>query len=93
MIGTRALQRAILNSANFSIIATDRRGVIQLFNVGAECMLGYGADTVVNKVTPSDLHDPAEVLARAQELRFSASGTNAYFPALFTFAARAPPSS
>jgi signal transduction histidine kinase/CheY-like chemotaxis protein len=62
------LQRAILNSANFSIIATDRRGVIQLFNVGAECMLGYGADTVVNKVTPSDLHDPAEVLARAQEL-------------------------
>ncbi len=68
MIGTRALQRAILNSANFSIIATDRRGVIQLFNVGAECMLGYGADTVVNKVTPSDLHDPAEVLARAQAL-------------------------
>ena len=68
MIGTRALQRAILNSANFSIIATDRGGVIQLFNVGAECMLGYGADTVVNKVTPSDLHDPAEVLARAQAL-------------------------
>ena len=68
MIGTRALQRAILNSANFSIIATDRRGVIQLFNVGAECMLGYAADTVVNKVTPSDLHDPAEVLARAQAL-------------------------
>jgi len=68
LIGTRALQRAILNSANFSIIATDRRGVIQLFNVGAECMLGYGADTVVNKVTPSDLHDPAEVLARAQAL-------------------------
>ena len=68
MIGTRALQRAILNSANFSIIATDRGGVIQLFNVGAECMLGYAADTVVNKVTPSDLHDPAEVLARAQAL-------------------------
>ncbi len=68
MIRTRALQKAILNSANFSIIATDRRGVIQLFNVGAECMLGYGAETVVNKVTPSDLHDPAEVLVRAQAL-------------------------
>ncbi len=68
LIKTRALQKAILNSANFSIIATDRGGVIQLFNVGAECMLGYGADTVINKIRPSDLHDPAEVLARAQAL-------------------------
>ena len=68
LIKTRALQKAILNSANFSIIATDRAGVIQLFNVGAECMLGYGAGSVVNKIRPSDLHDPAEVLARAQAL-------------------------
>lgn len=68
MLKTRALQHAILSSANFSIIATDTRGVIQVFNVGAERMLGFSAEGVVNKVNPSDLHDPAEVLARAQSL-------------------------
>ncbi len=68
MVKTKALQNAILNSANFSIIATDPQGVIQLFNVGAERMLGYSAENVVNKMNPSDLHDPAEVLARAQTL-------------------------
>ncbi|PKO32035.1 MAG: hybrid sensor histidine kinase/response regulator [Betaproteobacteria bacterium HGW-Betaproteobacteria-9] len=63
-----ALQNAILNSANFSIIATDEKGIIQLFNVGAERMLGYRADEVVNRVRPSDMHDPQEVHARAMAL-------------------------
>ena len=65
---TGALQNAILNSANFSIIATDEKGIIQLFNVGAERMLGYLAAEVVNKINPSDIHDPAEVRARAESL-------------------------
>ncbi len=68
LLKTGALQNAILTSANFSIIATDERGIIQLFNVGAERMLGYAAADVVNRVSPSDLHDPQEVLARAQSL-------------------------
>jgi len=63
-----ALQRAIFNSANFSCIATDAKGVIQIFNVGAERMLGYAAADVTNKITPADLHDPVEVIARAQTL-------------------------
>jgi len=63
-----ALQNAILTSANFSIIATDERGVIQLFNVGAERMLGYQAGEVVNRISPSDIHDPQEVTARAEAL-------------------------
>jgi signal transduction histidine kinase/CheY-like chemotaxis protein len=63
-----ALQNAILNSANFSIIATDEKGVIQIFNVGAEHMLGYRAEEVINRVSPSDLHDPMEVTARAVAL-------------------------
>ncbi|WP_247596925.1 ATP-binding protein [Hydrogenophaga sp. PAMC20947] len=63
-----ALQNAILNSPNFSIIATDEKGIIQLFNVGAEHMLGYSASDVVNKVSPSDMHDPGEVRARAMAL-------------------------
>jgi PAS domain S-box-containing protein len=63
-----ALQNAILTSANFSIIATDEKGVIQLFNIGAERMLGYSAAEVVNRISPSDIHDPEEVRARAQAL-------------------------
>src|SRR5205085_3782742 len=63
-----ALQNAILTSANFSIIATDEKGIIQLFNVGAERMLGYRAAEVVDKISPSDIHDPQEVMARAKAL-------------------------
>jgi len=63
-----ALQNAILTSATFSIIATDEKGIIQLFNVGAERMLGYSAVEVVNKINPSDIHDPQEVIVRAKEL-------------------------
>jgi PAS domain S-box-containing protein len=63
-----ALQRAIFNSANFSSIATDARGVIQIFNVGAERMLGYTAAEVMNKITPADISDPQELIARAKAL-------------------------
>src|SRR6266496_897664 len=52
-----ALQRAIFNSANFSSIATDAKGVIQIFNVGAERMLGYTAAEVMNKITPADIYE------------------------------------
>ena len=65
---TDALQNAIFNSANFSSIATDSKGVIQIFNVGAERMLGYAAADVVNKITPADISDPQEVVARAKAL-------------------------
>ncbi|MFO7553249.1 MAG: ATP-binding protein [Haliea sp.] len=68
LLKTGALQNAILNSANFSIIATDEKGIIQLFNPGAERMLGYAASEVVNKINPSEIHDPREVAARAREL-------------------------
>jgi PAS domain S-box-containing protein len=68
LLKTGALQNAILTSANFSIIATDEKGIIQLFNVGAERMLGYKAVEVVNRIRPSDIHDPEEVMARAQAL-------------------------
>ena len=63
-----ALQRAIFNSANFSSIATDANGVIQIFNVGAERMLGYKAGEVMNTITPADISDPQEVVARAKAL-------------------------
>src|SRR3954471_19779018 len=68
LLKTGALQSAIFNSANFSSIATDERGVIQIFNVGAERMLGYAAADVVNKTPPADISDPQEVIARAVAL-------------------------
>ncbi|HSH91442.1 MAG TPA: PAS domain S-box protein [Ramlibacter sp.] len=77
LIGTEikagALQSAIFNSANFSSIATDAKGVIQIFNVGAERMLGYTAAEVMNKITPADISDPQEVIARAEALSLELS--------------------
>ncbi len=65
---TGALQNAIINSANFSSIATDEKGVIQIFNIGAERMLGYAAADVMNKITPADISDPYELIIRAKTL-------------------------
>jgi PAS domain S-box-containing protein len=70
-----ALQNAIFNSANFSSIATDEKGVIQIFNVGAERMLGYAAAEVMNKITPADISDPQEVIARAESLSIELAAT------------------
>jgi PAS domain-containing protein len=68
LVKAGALQSAIFNSANFSSIATDAGGVIQIFNVGAERMLGYAAADVMNKITPADISDPKELITRAQAL-------------------------
>src|ERR1700688_562804 len=72
---TGALQSAIFNSANFSSIATDAKGVIQIFNVGAERMLGYTAADVMNKITPADISDPQELIARAKALSIELATT------------------
>ena len=63
-----ALQDAIFNSHNFSSIATDAKGVIQIFNVGAQDMLGYSAAEVMNIMTPADLSDKRELFLRADAL-------------------------
>jgi PAS domain S-box-containing protein len=63
-----ALQAAIFNSAMFSKIATDAKGVIQIFNVGAERMLGYAAADVIDRKTPADITDTARLVARADDL-------------------------
>ncbi|MDP2202866.1 MAG: PAS domain S-box protein, partial [Methylicorpusculum sp.] len=68
LIKAGALQNAIYNSANFLIIATDVKGVIQIFNVGAERMLGYASADVMNKITPAEISDPQELITRAKEL-------------------------
>jgi PAS domain-containing protein len=60
LLKTGALQDTIFNNASFSCIATDEKGVIQLFNVGAERMLGYAALGIVNRMTPADISDSQE---------------------------------
>src|ERR1700733_2207444 len=68
IVKSGALQQAILNSANFSVIATDEMGIVQLFNAGAELMLGYTAADVLDKITPADISDPLELSLRAAAL-------------------------
>ncbi len=63
-----ALQDAILNSTNYSIISTDAQGLIQTFNTAAANLTGYAAAEVVGRMTPGLFHDPEEVVKRSQEL-------------------------
>ncbi len=68
LLETSQLQRAILDSANFIIISTRPDGIIQTFNASALRELGYTEAEVIDKVTPAIIHDPQEVIRRAQEL-------------------------
>ncbi|MBC7860237.1 MAG: PAS domain S-box protein, partial [Burkholderiaceae bacterium] len=68
LLKTGALQNAMFNNSNFSCIATDAKGVIQIFNAGAERMLGYKAADVVDKITPAAISDAPELIARAAAL-------------------------
>ena len=52
-VKARVLQSAVLNSAGFASIGMDEKGIIQLFNPGAERMLGYTEAEVVNKLNSS----------------------------------------
>jgi PAS domain S-box-containing protein len=75
LLKTGALHSAILNSPDFPLIATDEQGVIQLFNIGAERMLGYAAADMVNQTTPAHIMDPLDVVARAVVLSRDMSTT------------------
>jgi PAS domain S-box-containing protein len=68
LVKAGALQKAIFNSVHFSSIATDANGVIQIFNVGAERMMGYTAAEVVDRITPAEFHERRGLVARAAAL-------------------------
>ena len=68
-------ESAIFNSANFSRVATDAKGVNKIFNIGAERMLGYEVADAMNKLTAAGISDPREVITRFRVLRlFSTDG-------------------
>lgn len=68
-------RRAILESANYSIISTDQNGVILSFNKAAERMLGYQASEVIGNKTITSLHDQEEIEARAAILSYEMGQT------------------
>jgi PAS domain S-box-containing protein len=63
-----ALQNAILNNANYSVIATDKTGIITSFNPAAERLLGYRATDLIGKETPALFHVESEIHERAKAL-------------------------
>lgn len=55
---------SVINSATeLSIIATDPQGLIELYNVGAEQMLGYRAAEMIGLQSPLLVHDATEIAA------------------------------
>ncbi|MFM9435941.1 two-component system, sensor histidine kinase and response regulator [Janthinobacterium sp. CG_23.3] len=62
------LQGVLDAAGEFAIVATDLEGVIRLFSVGAQRMLGYGADEMVGRQSLAMLHVERELAARAAEL-------------------------
>ncbi len=64
-----AQRKAVLNSATqISIIATNREGLITVFNTGAENLLGYRAEEIIGKKTPESFHLPSELEAMSKKL-------------------------
>ncbi len=58
----------MLDGTTFSVIATDAEGLIEMFNAGAERLLGYAAAEMVGSQTLAAIHLAEEVAARAAEL-------------------------
>lgn len=64
LIFNQQVNDAIIQSANYSIIATDTQGIITTFNSSAEKLLGYDKYELINTKSPDIFHDIPEVLAR-----------------------------
>jgi sigma-B regulation protein RsbU (phosphoserine phosphatase) len=62
------LESVLTAASRVSVIATDTKGTITVFNRGAENMLGYPAEEMVGRSTPEPLHLAEEIERRGQEL-------------------------
>jgi len=79
-----AQRKAVLDSATqISIIATNKDGIITVFNTGAENLLGYGAQEIIGKQTPQIFHLPSELEIVGDSLSFKygrkVTGLNVFF--------------
>lgn len=66
LIFNQQVNNAIIQSANYSIVATDTKGIITTFNSSAEKMLGYDRSELIDKENPGIFHDITEVIARSK---------------------------
>jgi len=60
------LQAVVDASDEVAVIATDVNGVINLFNTGAQKLLGYAAEDVIGRLDLGQFHDPDEMRAYLQ---------------------------
>lgn len=58
---------SILENIAHGVIATDKNGIITLFNKKAQQMLGYAKEDVVGKKTPELFHKRSQIEQRAKE--------------------------
>ncbi len=63
------LARILQAITSVAVIGTDRRGLITLFNRGAEILLGYRAQDVTGRMLAERLHMAEEVQARKRQMR------------------------
>jgi diguanylate cyclase (GGDEF)-like protein/PAS domain S-box-containing protein len=68
LIFNQQVNDAIIQSANYSIIATDTKGVITTFNSSAEKLLGYDKFELIDKKTPAIFHNIPEVIEYSKKL-------------------------
>jgi len=69
VIASRKFLKDILQASNeVSIVATDTKGLITVFNSGAEKILGYTADEMIGKQTTNIFRLPEEVAIRKREV-------------------------
>jgi len=61
------LQAVVDASDEVAVIATDINGVINLFNTGAQKLLGYAAEEVIGRLDLGRFHDPDEMRAYLQD--------------------------
>ena len=65
---TLSVQRALVQSAGYAIIAVDIEGLVSNFNPAAERMLGWHAAEVVRKIGPERFIDADDLSAHTQKL-------------------------
>jgi len=82
------LQAVVDASDEVAVIATDVDGVVNLFNTGAQKLLGYRPDEVIGRVNPGLFHDPEEMRAYLQPHMQADGRLPAVFEALSARAAQ-----
>ncbi len=68
------MKQAVMDAANYAIVATDTAGMVHTFNQGSSRMLGYDAAEVVNHRTLTSFYDEAELRAYAHDSGADAPG-------------------